>query len=265
MTRDPTPPPTPPLGRNGAPPDDEDPDDALAAEWALGVLDQEERAAAARRIESEPGFAARVAAWETRLSGLAENVAPTPPPARVKAALDQALDQALDAEPAAAAAASSQDRPPLRRAAPRGGLWNSLWFWRLGALAGAATAAAMFLWRAPTDPGPPPLAAPSTVLASLAQEGSDVHVIVVYDAGDGHARMAHLSGPQPEGRDFELWLIAGDAPPMSLGVVGAEPLPVAPDSFVEGVTLAITVEPLGGSGGEGPSGPVVAQGLAMTL
>jgi anti-sigma-K factor RskA len=43
-------------------------DELVAAEYALGVLDGPERAAAARRIAHEAGFARMVVAWEERLA-----------------------------------------------------------------------------------------------------------------------------------------------------------------------------------------------------
>jgi anti-sigma-K factor RskA len=51
-------------------------DDGFAAEYILGVLDAADRARAEDRIKHEPVFAAAVAAWEQRLSGLNDDYAP---------------------------------------------------------------------------------------------------------------------------------------------------------------------------------------------
>ena len=55
-------------------------EDALAAEYVLGVLDAAERAEVEARIKREPAFAARVAEWEDKLSGLNEGFAEAPAP-----------------------------------------------------------------------------------------------------------------------------------------------------------------------------------------
>ena len=43
-------------------------DDALAADYVLGALDGDDRRAAARRIETEPGFARLVERWEEHMA-----------------------------------------------------------------------------------------------------------------------------------------------------------------------------------------------------
>ena len=52
----------------------------VAAEYVLGVLGAEERREVERRLAQEPALASEVAAWEERLGGLAEGVAPVAPP-----------------------------------------------------------------------------------------------------------------------------------------------------------------------------------------
>ncbi len=55
-------------------------DDALAAEYVLGVLDMAERSAVEKRLKTDPAFAAMVTAWEGRLSGLNDDFAEVPAP-----------------------------------------------------------------------------------------------------------------------------------------------------------------------------------------
>ena len=45
-----------------------DDDDLLAGEYVLGVLDADARAAATRRLEGDPEFAARVARWDAHFA-----------------------------------------------------------------------------------------------------------------------------------------------------------------------------------------------------
>ena len=54
--------------------------DLLAAEYALGVLEGADRARAEGLIKQSPAFAARVAAWEARLSPLADEIDAVAPP-----------------------------------------------------------------------------------------------------------------------------------------------------------------------------------------
>ena len=56
-----------------------DEDQALAGELALRVLSPEEESAARAREAAEPAFAAHVEAWNERLAGLADTVAPVEP------------------------------------------------------------------------------------------------------------------------------------------------------------------------------------------
>jgi len=73
-----------------------------------------------------------------------------------------------------------------------------------------------------------------------------------------------VGGERPTDRDFELWLIVGDSAPRSLGLVreGTRPARAADlsEDLIEGVTLAVSLEPQGGSPEPVPTGPVVAVG-----
>src|SRR5262245_36515072 len=100
-------------------------DDIVAAEYVLGVLPAEERAAAARRLDSDAAFARLVDKWEAYFAPLAAAYQPVEAPAAVK----QAIDRRLFAFGAAAQAPREA----------RGGLLSSLGFWR--GLAAAAIAA----------------------------------------------------------------------------------------------------------------------------
>lgn len=69
--------------------------DALAAEYVLGTLDGEARAALRRALAGDAALREAVAAWERRLMPLAENApAMAPPPdlwARIEARLDSGM------------------------------------------------------------------------------------------------------------------------------------------------------------------------------
>ena len=67
-------------------------------------------------------------------------------------------------------------------------------------------------------------------------------------------------------RDYQLWLIPSGGKPHSLGVMPARPhmqLALAePISAIigRGATLAVSLEPVGGSPTDQPTGPVIASG-----
>lgn len=71
---------------------------ALAAEYALGTLDADERALVETMLIVDPGFLALVHAWEHKLAPLHQMVSSVEPPAdvwdRIKASLAQAEEQA---------------------------------------------------------------------------------------------------------------------------------------------------------------------------
>lgn len=227
-------------------------DTILAAEYVLGVLPADERRRVAERIESDPAFAREVDTWEVRLSGMAEAYEPVEPPADVK----QALDRRLFAGGAA----------PARS---RAGLWNSLLLWR--SLTAAALLVALVALAIPwltVDPG---TITTERLVASLSDDETDVHYFAVYDAASAEIGLSHVAGARAEGRDFELWLIEGDDPPASLGVIPqgsnvhlavSEELQRRIDA---GAVFAISLEPEGGSPTGQPTGPVVAAGDLKTI
>ncbi|EKF20675.1 anti-sigma factor [Nitratireductor pacificus] len=227
-------------------------DDMVAAEYVLGVLPADERASVAQRIATEPDFARLVDAWESRLAPMAEAYQPVEPPAALKQAIDRRLF---------AASAPAASRP---------GLWSSLALWRglaVAALLALAVYAGLTYTSLPLfqQPGQEQGGA-QRLIASLAHDDTDVRYLVIYDGAKRDVALSHVAGDRPAGRDFELWTIEGDAPPVSLGVIPTGSsvhlaLSEALGKAIErGAVFAITTEPLGGSPSGAPTGPVVALG-----
>ena len=96
-------------------------DAIYAGELALGVLDAEERARAAARVEQDADFAKLVLAWSGRLAPLGGEIGPVEPPAGLRRRV-------------ATAVFASEDRK--RRARLRA----ARSFWRFAATAMAALA-----------------------------------------------------------------------------------------------------------------------------
>ncbi|UVK41425.1 anti-sigma factor [Mesorhizobium sp. AR10] len=225
-------------------------DDLLAAEYVLGVLAADERQIVSGRIDAETGFARLVDGWEVHFSPLGVAYPEVQPPATVKVA----VDRRLFASTATTSTATAQ---------PSAGLWSSLAFWR--GLATAAVAALAIYIAVPYIN--PPVEQPQTrLVASLAADGSDVKYLVVYDAAKHDVGLSHVSGERAAGKDFELWMIEGKNPPVSMGVIPAGAsthltiTPAVQEKLAQGAVLAVSVEPSGGSPTGQPTGPVVAAG-----
>lgn len=216
---------------------------ALAAEYVLGTL----RGRARRRFEAlardDRELAVVVRRWEDFLTPMAAGLAPVEPPAR--------LWRAIEARIAAP------------RPVPRPGYWSSLGFWR-GVGAGLATVVvALLVMLAGQRPGPVP--EPSLV-AVLATPESVARMIVEQPrAGLLRVRVVKPWAGMPD-RDLELWVVPKDGKPRSLGVVGHEGdselfLANLDARLAEGVALAVSREPKGGSPTGQPTGPVLCSGV----
>lgn len=97
----------------------------------------------------------------------------------------------------------------------------------------------------------------------MVSEDGAVRLAALYDEARGEMRVSMGGEAAPEGRDFELWLIAGEDAPISLGVMpdagqAAMPIPEDLRPLMLNATLAITDEPSGGAPGGVATGPVVA-------
>ncbi|MEG8053433.1 anti-sigma factor [Sphingomonas aerolata] len=235
--------------------------DPLAGEFALGLLEGDERAAAVRRLLAEPGFAADVEWWRTQFAALfdlwPEHDAPPQLAARVETSLDTLTRQSGHA---------TDGVTTLRSGA------RSPWPWL--AAASSAVAACLLLFiaveprSAPPVSQPIPAARPSSVLVAMLGDAKSP-VAAVYDPATGALRVA--AGPGvPDARVAQLWVIGGDGVPHSLGLLAARPTALAPRGadrgrIAPGATLAISIEPLGGSPTGLPTGPVVATGVVARV
>lgn len=220
-------------------------DDTLAAEYVLGVLDTSARAAAGRRLANERGFAALVEAWQLKLTPWADDIAPMQPPLD----LWNRISAALPAE------------RPLRES-----LWSSVMLWRwLTAGAGALALASLFaLFVVMNRPAQMPL------MAAI-DGGGHHHFVATIDSGRNTIAVVPAAYAADPSRVPELWLIAPGDKPRSLGVVRADAtttIAISPAlrPFATGqATLAISLEPPGGSATGAPTGPVIAQGKLTAL
>lgn len=218
---------------------EKDDDKVLAAEYALGLLSAKEAAAFEARLASEPALRAAYAQWAEDFAALAEDIPEEAPPARVQSRIKAEL---------------FPEKTPARRS----------WLDRFGPgiLILSALAVALFLTVDLPGQGVLPPANP-VYTADIASEDGSLVVLAGYDAEALELYVERAEGAARPGRALELWLIAGDNPPVSLGVLPEDPaarLPVSPElvSALEGGVLAISDEPSGGSPTGAPTGDVLA-------
>ena len=218
--------------------------DALAAAYVLGTM----RGAARRRFEAllpaHVELRRATAAWQERLLPLTEAIDPVEPPGEVWRRISDRLD---------------------RRKSVATGAWQRLSFWRgLTAFASVAAIGLAVLLASPRPAAPPVVVvlAPTGAAASAAAAGP----IVASISGDGTTLVTRPIVPvaaQPD-RALELWAVPTDGSgPRSLGVLptGAGATVALRGKVLAGVdTLAVSVEPRGGSPTGKPTGPIVYAG-----
>jgi len=223
------------------PPDD----DTLAAEYVLGVLPAADRASVERRIALEAGFASLVSSWERRLVPWTDEIAPVQPPHELWNRISAAL--------------------PAQRA-ERPGLWQSLALWRwmtltTGALAAACLAALVVFVSQPTQ---------APLIAAIQADGQSRFVATI-DPGRNTVSVVPAAYTADASRVPELWLIAPGDRPRSLGLLRADATVSLriPENLralaTRQATLAVSLEPPGGSRTGAPTGPVIATGRLTSL
>ncbi|OJT98294.1 MAG: anti-sigma factor [Rhizobium sp. 63-7] len=224
-------------------------DEVLAGEYVLGVLSSDDRRKVEARMLRDRNFAAIVYRWQENLSTFSDDDdASGQPPARLRPRIERRTR--VTGNPVAAR---------------RGGLWNSLVFWRGLTLVAVAAATGFALVDAD-------LFAPSRgrqLVAAMSGEGNAVSLVARYDAASGRLQVTPVAAGKPEEKSLELWLIKGEEPAQSLGILPQtdEGEIVVPENMRQrlgaGVVLAVSVEPFGGSTTGKVTGPVIAKGPAQ--
>jgi anti-sigma-K factor RskA len=219
----------------------------IAAEYVLGVLGAEERREVERRLVQEPALASEVAFWEERLTGLADAVAPVSPPQATWSRIETAI--------------GVPPRPPS--------VWQSLAFWRSFGIASATLAAASIAALAYIGLVP---SARAPLMATLGGSAGQPNFVAAVTASGNNLVVVPAALLTNDPRAFELWLIpAGETRPRSLGLIQpGQPIRLEIPSDLAGrvtpdATLAVSLEPPGGSPTGLPTGPVIAAGKLTNL
>lgn len=235
----------------------------LAAEYALGLLEGDELADARGLFRGDVAFRQDVGRWLGRLAGLLEEVGEVEPPAQVWASIERRV---------AAVSGANDNERKLELRLTR---WRAV---AAGTTALAASLAIVLLTR-PESAMPPQVAPPTQkpqpadsppqapMLAMLGDERQPNLLVANWDPESRNlviAAAAEISGDPAH--DHELWVIPADGKPRSLGTLRsgarmhARLEPARARELHQGATLAISVEPSGGSPTGSPTGPVIASG-----
>jgi anti-sigma-K factor RskA len=229
---------------------DRQPNDLLAGEYVLGLLEGSALAEFERRLAGDRELAAAVARWREHFSALDATAAPV----RASPALWDKIETSLERRGAADVAPGLRER-----------LWSSLGFWRGASFAGATAslilAVAIGLMAGRATPQP--------LFVAVLQTGDAAPGVILEAFADGTLSVVPLKDFEvPSGRALQVWTLWDkDRGPVSVGLIERArrarferaDLPARDTQLYE-----ITLEQAGGSPTGRPTGPVLVKGYAAT-
>ena len=224
--------------------------EALAAEYVLGTLDMEERAMVAARRQREADLDAAISDWERRLSPLTDAVPSVAPGPEVWRRIEK---QIAGAAGGSAGAGNIVD------------LTRKLKFWRRSAIAASAIAASLVLAVGLREMTPAPKS--KNLVAVLQKDAQSPAFLVSVDVDNKMMTVRPVAAQHEKGKSYELWIVHDSlGAPKSLGVIDDPGMMQRPTlasykrDVIETATLAVSLEPEGGSPTGAPTGPVVFAG-----
>lgn len=263
--------------------------EGLAAEYVLGTLDAAERAEVESRLAGDKTLRQAVAVWEQRLEPLLDRVPEATPPAAIKDTVLKAIAQS-DNQPGGdipagrGAAQSPTAQPPEHNARNIGRAADTttnnaadkasiidfqqrIKRWRTAAAATAAIAATLagfIIYQDIYKPFVPGTSAP--LIAVLATDKRAPGYVASVDLAKRQLTLVRLGDAPASGKSHELWALGGGRKKaQSLGL--ADRKTVIPldrlgtgEAALRDTTLAVSLEPAGGSPTGQATGPVVFVG-----
>jgi anti-sigma-K factor RskA len=274
---------------------------ALAAEYALGTLDADERAQVETMMSVDKDFTAMVDAWEHKLGVLNQMVGSVEPRAEVwdniRTAIGLAEPQAPlvlpQAAPPLVAAEIAEpvallDNSNVIRLTATARRWRNVASFTTAIAACLVAMISLQIYQPdllPEGIRPKPLkqlveakspaapAASGQYVAVLQKDGSSPAFILTVDGATKNFTVRKVGASAEPGKSFELWLISDKLQrPRSLGVIDSSNFTARPvlSSYdadtINAATYAITVEQAGGSpDGKPTSAPIFAGKLIETV
>lgn len=229
--------------------------EALAIDYALGILVAEEREAVRERSRRDPLLRNAISFWESRLAPLCLAV----PGMAVQRDLLGSIFQRIESMPPAGAGSSKVVQLQRRLAG-----------WRLATAGITAIAASLALVIAAREFRPPPQT--GTLVAVLQKDSASPAFLISVDLETRLLTVKPVAAKPEAGKSYELWLVSDKlAAPKSLGVVGEQDFTVNKDlakldpTVANDGTYAISLEPEGGSPTGAPTGPVLFTGKLIPV
>lgn len=210
---------------------------ALAADYAIGMMPPAARQRFERLLLEDPALRWELAQWQESLSSLTDALPEQP--------LPDGLWRGI----------SARIEPQRWREAEKPSIWREL---RLMAAACSLVAVVVLSVIYSGD----------TALYSATLLSADAQPALKIDAHERYLNVEPLTlAAVDQGRSLQLWAIAEHAQPVSLGVIpasgsGKVELSEAQQALLDKpVTLAVSLEPQGGSPTGQPTGPVLYKGV----
>lgn len=225
--------------------------DAMAREFVLGTMSRRARRRFGRVIDEDRQVASRVYALEADLLPLAWSLAPVQPSELVWRRIEQSVGL-QERRPRAKPAASGSGRWPLAAAAMLVALIFSTYGWWQE-------------WQQPPEQVVETVLSPTDPSVSVVADsaGNSLWVARIYPDLE-RADITVATDPDPQSNnDYELWVLRDDGVPVSVGLLpqsGERELTLssnAIDALGRSELLAVSLEPLGGSPADVPTGPVL--------
>ncbi|SDT01672.1 Anti-sigma-K factor RskA [Bradyrhizobium canariense] len=276
---------------------------ALAAEYALGTLDVEERTVVEAMMSVDKDFAAMVEAWQQKLGALNQMVGSVEPRPevwdKIRTAVGLSEHRARPVLPQTPLppAASEVDRPVAAadisnviRLSAQARRWRNVATITSAIAAALVAMIAVGIYQPDLLPAglrpkpqtqvvevvkaPSPTPPSAQYVAVLQKDGGAPGFILTVDGATKSFTIRKVGATAPDpGKSFELWLISDRLPrPRSLGVIGsgdftARPVLASYDTdIINAATYAVTVEQAGGSPDGNPhSAPVFTGKLIETV
>lgn len=268
---------------------------ALAAEYALGTLDADERAQVESIMSVDKEFTAMVEAWQQKLGVLNQMVGSVEPRAevwdRIKTAIGHSEPQSPlllpDAPPPplatdVGAPAAPVDTSNVIQLSAQTRRWRNVATFATAIAAALVAMVATQLYapdRLPdglrpkvrtqvvevkTTVVPPPA---GQFVALLQKDSASPAFILTVDGTSKNFTVRRVGATPEPGKSYELWLVSDKLPgARSLGVIGGNDFTTRPAlsaydaDIVNQATFAVTLEPEGGSPTGVATGPIVYTG-----
>lgn len=229
--------------------------EALAAEYVLGSLQGAARRRFERWMVGSSAVRQEVRFWEERLGELSTALPEQAPPASVWQGVSRRLWPSRERSAASV---------PVARTQAQGVSGWARWFWPGWSLAATAAAVVLALLLG-VNPGTRDTGAELALSGAVVQPDVDDPLWLVSEtANQNQLRLRPVAATAANpGKDYELWVVPETGAPLSLGVLTVGNVTVIPlDDRLRKVlassrTLAISLEPRGGSPTGAPTGPIL--------